>query len=355
MSLNFIDSAAHYATGQASRKWSFDAGVTINTSGGDRGAAYIACGGNPLLKTLTQQPTYIVGMRAQATGGISNMMVMLNNGGTMGALSMNNDNTLSIFTGNTEIFTSTLAVSDPTNWHYYEVWWNFGGTITTTGSTTNTTLNTIQGTLWVDGKQWGTFTGTSNLAIYAFGFTYATANQVGQSSAQHGLNIMDFYVLDTSATDINGNITTLNTNLGDVEVDALFPDSDIITQWGSFGGDGTHAFTCVDETTPDDDTSYVFTTATGSVEAFEYQPISGFTGTLLGAQYLICAKKTAEGSREFTMQLAGTNVKTSNFLAAGNYLSDYYIYYIAPLDSAFGTAWTTAVFNTSTFGVDLIL
>ena len=68
---------------------------------------------------------------------------------------------------------------------------------------------------------------------------------------------MDIYVVDTSDTDINGHPTTNNTNLGDVEIDALFPDQDITTGWGSFGGDGTHAYTCVNETAPDDDTSYV--------------------------------------------------------------------------------------------------
>ena len=105
MALRFIDSAAHYATGQATRKWSFDAGVTIHTSGGDRNAAYIQANGNALAKTLTPQKTYIIGFRAQVSPGQQNIMVAAANAGTMAALTMNNDNTLSIFTGNAEIFT----------------------------------------------------------------------------------------------------------------------------------------------------------------------------------------------------------------------------------------------------------
>ena len=164
MALRFIDSAAHYATGQATRKWTFDSGVTIHTSGGDRNAPYIQAHGITLLKTLTPEKTYIIGFRAQVGTGQLNIMTAMANGGTMAALSMNPDNTLSIFTGNAEIFTSTLAVSDATDWHYYEVWWNWSGT----ASGTTTQSNTLQGTLWVDGDMWGTYSGTSNLAYVPF-------------------------------------------------------------------------------------------------------------------------------------------------------------------------------------------
>ena len=350
MALRFIDSAAHYATGQAVRKWTSDSGVTIVSSGGDRNAPYINAGGEALLKTLTPESTLITGFRGSIDPGVNNIMTVLAQGGTMGFINLNSDATISIGAGNEVIYTSTLAVSDTIEWHYYEVWWNFSGVCTTTSSASNT----LTGTLWVDGDKWGTFSGRSNLALYPWvvnGQTSAQANQFGPASAQHGYALMDIYCVDTNTMDLNGNTTTLTTNLGDVQIDAVFPDQDITTNWGSFGGDGTHAYSCVNETTPNDDTSYVYTTATGSVEAFEYQPISSFTGTILGAQYLVCAKKTAEGSREIALQLEGTNLFTSNFLGTNNYLSDYYIYYIAPLDSANGTAWTTAVFNTSTFGV----
>lgn len=353
MSLRFIDSAAHYATGQAIRKWTSDSGIVVESSGGDRNAPYLNVKGQALLKTLTPTATFITGFRAQIDPGQLNIMTVLAQGGTMGFASLNADATISIGAGNNTIFTSTLAVSDSTAWHYYEVWWNASGACTTT----SVTSNTLTGTLWVDGDEWGTFSGISNLALYpwiANGQTSAQFNQFGPASSQNGLlNMMDIYVTDTNAMDINSHTTTNTGNLGDVEIDALFPDADITTQWGSFGGDGTHAYTCVNETSPDDDTSYVFTTATNSTEAFEYQPISSFTGTILGAQYLVCAKKTAEGSREIALELGGTNLFTSNFYGVNNYLSDYYVYYIAPLDSANGTAWSTAVFNTSTFGVRL--
>lgn len=353
MALRFIDSAAHYATGQTQRKWTFDTGITVHSSGGDRNAAYLQVNGQALYKTLTQQPTYITGFRAQISPGQLNCWSIAANGGTIGVMNFNNDSTISIIAGNNPIYTSTLAVSDSTDWHYYEIWWNASGIV----NATFTGSNTLTGTLWVDSNLWGTFSGVSNLAYYpwtAQGQTNAMFNQMGFASSQNGtFNVMDVYIIDTTTKDINNVTTTLTANIGDVEIDALFPDQDITTNWGSFGGDGTHAYTCVNETTPDDDTSYVFTTAVGSSETFEYQPISSFTGTILGAQYLVCAKKTAEGNREVALTWDGNNLFTSNFIGTNNYLSDYYIYYIAPMDSALGTAWTPGVFNTSTFGVIL--
>jgi hypothetical protein len=351
MALRFIDSMAHYATGQLGRKWTFDGGATVVSSGGDRNAPYLNLSGTPIWKTLTPQSNYIQGVRASVFPGTFNIMTVYANGGTMGSLNCFDDGTLGIMAAGNTIYISTLAVSDPSDWHYYEVEWNVSGVV----NATFTGSNTLQGTLWVDSSLWGTFSGTSNQAYYPWytvGQTSAMFNQLGHASSQY-LHVMDEYVVDTNGTDINSKFSTLTSNLGDVEIDALFPDQDILTNWGSFGGDGTHAYSCVNETTPDDDTSYVFTTATGSAEAFEYQPISTFTGTILGAQYLVCAKKTAEGARGINLTWDGNDLVTSNFLTANNYLSDYYIYYIAPMDSALGTAWTTAVFNTSTFGVTL--
>ena len=50
----------------------------------------------------------------------------------------------------------------------------------------------------------------------------------------------------------------------------------------------------------------------------------------------------------------GTNTVTSaNFLGVNNYLSDYYVYYICPLDSLNGTAWTVSNYDSTKFGVTL--
>ena len=344
MALRFIDSMAHYNAIQSPRKWSFAAG-TWQSSGGRRNAPTIS-GPGQFTKTLTHQNRYIQGAAVlYASRGRS--LALLNNGAVIMQLNMNLDNTLSILGGSVVVGHSSLAVADPGSWHYYEVdttlGANGGGTVTLTAS------------VRVDGLSFGLFTGASNVLITNLIDGAATVNQVGFVLDTN--SVMDYYCVDTATTDINGNATTNTGFLGDVEIDAVFPDQDITTQWGSTGGDGTHAFTCVNENPPaDDDTSYVSTTntATNNTERFKYTPISGFTGTILGAQYLACARKDAEGVKIVALTVGSSTVSTVEFIGTANYLSDFYVYYTAPLDSDNGVAWTTANFNAETFGVNCI-
>lgn len=356
--LRFIDSGGqHYVTATSGanqylllRKWTVSNSEVVNNGSGRRGAPFI--GNQGAFKTLTQNNNWILGAAMALNGGTqANLHQVQNNGQSVAQLGLNSDFTLTVSLSGHNIFTSTLSVTDASTWHYYEVAWFLSGTGSQNG--------TCSGSLWVDGDLWGTFSGTSP----AVGSNYIngsfTANQVGFGGQ---CVVMDYYALDTAGTDINGFTTTLTTRLGDVQVTALLPAADVTTNWGSFGGDGTHAYTCVNDLTggfssPDDDTSYVDSTSTGSSEAFTYQSISTFTGTIFGAQYSVCAKKTAEGSREIALVVGTTTVNTENFQGTANYLSDYYVYYIAPLDvnpNGTGTPWTVANYDSQTFGVTLI-
>jgi hypothetical protein len=352
VAIRFIDSVGHYTSAQAPRKWTLIGGQTVTTSGGRRNAPYIQfSGGGGASKTLTYGTRWIQGCAMQMQPGAGNLggniLSLTADNTELLSLFMNNDATLSIRVGGTQTGLSTIAVADPTSWHYYEM----DGTLSASGGNVAGTAS-----IKVDGNSYGIFGGVSGIGTAGLIFGSSAANGVGVKSVAAS-GFMDYYCLDTSTTDINGiNGSTNTTFLGDVEIDALFPSADVTTGWGTVGGDGTHAYTCVNETHADDDTSYVFTTASGSIESFNYQPITGFTGTLLAAQYLACARKDAEGSRIITLPVGtGSNLGTSvEFLQANNYLSDFYVYYIAPLDTDFGTAWTTAVFNAERFGVKLV-
>ena len=351
MALRFIDSAAHEGTGVSIpyRKWTL-ASVYNVTSGGRRNAAYWQIpGGQGLLKTLTHTNCYIQGAAIQMVPGAATLggriLGLYNDQVELVTCIMNADATISINVGGTSVGLSTLAVADPTSWHYYEMW----GIVGQSGGNISGTATVV-----VDGNVILAGSGVCSIGTAGLISQDATVNQVGIAYSA-GKNMMDYYCLDTSTTDINGITGSTNTGfLGDVAIEALFPAADITTQWGTIGGDGTNAYSCVNEIAPDDDTSYVYTSSAGETEAFTYQPIVGFNGTLLGAQYLACCRKDAEGSRVFSMQAGGSNCKTNEFLAVNQYLSDYYVYYIAPLDTLFGTAWTTSVYNTTTFQVELI-
>jgi hypothetical protein len=365
MALRFIDSAGqHYLEGTStsayvSRKWTYSPNATvINNGGGRRGLPYLNPGGQSIAKTLTQTLDWYMGVAYELFGGESSIILQLwNNFGGICQLNLNSDATLSVVCAGNTIFTSTLAVTDPSTWHYYEVAWSLNGS-TNTGSMT--------GALYVDGLLWGNYNGTGN----AIGGDYIngsfTANQVGFSGPG---GFMDFYAFDNNTTDINGFPTTNTKNIGDIQVQALLPITDVTTNWSDFGGTNTTANSCVNDfvstsegtfSSPDDDTSYVYSSSTGSAEAFNYQSISTFTGTIFGAQYSVCAKKTAEGSREIALTVGTATVSSENFLGTNNYLSDYYVYYICPLDnnpstvgsSSFGV-WTPANYDSQSFGVVL--
>jgi hypothetical protein len=271
---------------------------------------------------------------------------MANNGVPIAQLLVNTDGTVSLLGGTVVVGNSGLAVADKGSWHYYEL------DVTLSGGTGTIT---VAGTIRVDGFQFGTFTGPSNVVGSNLIDNNSTANMVGIIT-NGTLSFMDYYCLDEQGTDFNGNATTNTAFLGDVEIDAIFPATDVTTNWGTVGGDGTHAYTCVNENPADDDTSYVFTSNTATTsEGFKYQPISGFTGTILGAQYLVCARKDTEGIRGIDSTVGASNPYTIEFQNGHTYLSDFYVYYIAPLDTDNGVAWTTGNLSTETFGFQCIL
>jgi hypothetical protein len=342
MALRFMDSVAHYNGTYIPAKWTNQFLVSYSATGGRRNASYIG-GPGSVTKTLTHGTRFIQGAAIIHGALRGNSLWLGNNNSNIMQLTMNGDSTMSILANTVVIGHSAIAVPDPQSWHYYEV----DSTIGAAGSFVSLTAS-----LRVDGISYGSFSGVSNIGTGGLIDGAATANQVGLNLGTNGY--MDYYCVDANGTDLYGQTTTNTTFLGDVEIDAIFPGTDVSTGWGTVGGDGTHAYTCVNDNPPDADTSYILTSSTASSEGFNYTPITGFTGTILGAQYLTFARKDAEGSRVIAMTV-GTHTATNiEFLGTGAYLSDYYIYYIAPLDSDFGVAWTNAVLATETFGVKLL-
>lgn len=360
MSQRFIDSFAHYNNSSVYRKWTTTTPVTWFGSGGRRNAPYLEVqqgGPSGIFRTLTPTATWVLGAAMYMPSQIGNNVQLLSIGNGAGnnlaGFGKNTDETLSLFMGNNytsyRIATSVTSIN-PSQWNYFEVMLTLSG---------GTGVLSLAGTLKVNGNVVLTGSGVGQGQTGAqqlFQGNYA--NTVGVFGPIDGFQ--DFYALDTISTDING-FTTTNTGFwGDVQIISLFPDADITTNMSTFGGDGTHAYSCVDATAPTDDTNYVFSSNTGSSEAFTYQPISGFVGSILGAQYLGCLKKDAEGLRTAALTVHGTQVSSINYAtttgsntSTTQYLADYYNYFIAPLDSAEGTAWTPTVFNTTTFGITL--
>ena len=102
---------------------------------------------------------------------------------------------------------------------------------------------------------------------------------------------------------------------------------------------------------PDITTIINITDTVGQAETFKFQQLISFTGIIFGAQLLLYAKKDAEGARSIAGLVGGSVV--NNLYGNQSYLYDYYDYFIYPLDSDNGTAWTPAVYNAENFGAQL--
>lgn len=342
MALRFIDSAAHYNT--LAPKWTGNFFADAMSSGGRRDQPWVrVIGGGFAKKTLTHQNRYICGAAVKYISGLGANLTLFNDALAVAQLVVNDDSTISLFCGLNRAGVSNVAVPFAGSFHYYEM------DCTVSGGT-GPVLCTA--TIRVDERPYGTFTGTCNFSGSALLLGTADVNVVGVAS-NGTFGFMDYYCLDTNTTDANGNASTCTGFMGDVEIDALFPDADVAIGMSTFGGDGTHAYTCINQHAPDDDTSYIVTSNTGSSATFNHEPITGFTGTIMGAQYVSYARKDSEGLRAFVNLVGGSAVATIEALGTDNYLSDYYIYYCSPLDTDNGVAWTTGAYDAESFGVKL--
>ena len=347
MALRFIDAVGVTQGGNEARKWNNTSFIQYHSSGGRRNAAYYGFTSGQMQKTLTHGTRFIQGC-AWAWQNTNNqgMMGVWNDQAKICQIIVNGDYTVSLqFGDSSPVFLgpSARAISAPTEWHYYELDAQFSNV---GGKFVGTCTMRLDGAVFVSG------TVTTNILASQMTNGSCTVNQIGFETVGTA-SMMDYYCADDATTDINGHPAITTAMIGDVEIDALMPVTDVTTNMSTFGGDGTHAWSCVNETPADDDTSYVFTSSVGNAEAFNHQPILGFTGTIVGAQYTVCARKDSEGLRTFTAQVGTETVTSVEFLSAPQYLSEYYFYYNFPLDSDHGVAWTTALYNAETFGVKL--
>lgn len=157
----------------------------------------------------------------------------------------------------------------------------------------------------------------------------------------------DFVVCDLSGSQNND-------WMGECRVVNILPVTDAVAA-------GSNAdFTCltstdhgamVDEATPDDDTSYVYSSTLNHVDSWEFGAL-GYTGTIKGVQLALRAKKTESGTRALAGVTRPTSTNrvhaTSHYLGMTNYLDYLAIWELNPDDSA---AWEVADIDGAEFGV----
>jgi hypothetical protein len=149
----------------------------------------------------------------------------------------------------------------------------------------------------------------------------------------------DFYLCDGSGT-------TNNDFLGDCTVLCIRPASDGTTNvWTPSSGSDHHAM--VDEATSDDDATYLEASATGQLQLFNYNGLTG-SPTIYGVQ-INTEARTDSTSQAVSpvMRASDGTVSTGGAVTLGSSYAT--AMQIEPLDAK-GNPWTAANLNTTQFG-----
>lgn len=340
MALRFCDSFDHYVTANVTQKWTSNSGASIVPGRHGNGI-----GGNAnIFKTLDFQNRWIIGFAAKGIGQASNantvysVQALTASGSLQSLVSIvkNLDSSLSLSTPTGLI--GTTPAFDWSGYHFIELDLALSGTATITASAT---MRVNTESLVVGARSCGVV--VTDIATGA-----AEAN-VHLFSPQFSGVLDDIYICD-------GNGGVNDSFMGDVKISVIRPNGDNVTQWtGTTTGTATTHFTDVNDINPDDDNSYVYSTATGSMELYDWEDISAFTGTIKGVQYSVYARKDEEGARVIRLVEGTTGTNTITNSVSGKvdiYLNDNYDYHHVPLDTSptTGTGWTVTDFNADRFG-----
>jgi len=229
---------------------------------------------------------------------------------------ISNDNTL---------YTSSEKWS-PFTWNYFEI------RIVAGTDSSNGELE-----LMMNGKQIINETGVDTLAI-----TPGVARINFSGSDHFDPVIDDIYIINTQGS-VN------NTFLGDVKVEAVFPDgAGNTTDLLPTGAASNHE--AVDDNPFDDDTSYASSSTFEDKDTYTVANLSDITQGIVGVQMLPNARKAiATGTRALTSVVRSG---TTDYDQTESNLTTSYDYYpaIVELDPDTGSAWTVSGFNSAEFG-----
>lgn len=340
MSLRFIDSFDHYATGDLGEKWTQNSFCALGSGNGRRSTNGMRQSSyNSWLKlTLDQQPTWILGcamrITAYPTTTPAGLLEWRDETALQGSIVIHPTGIWSYRRGATDVGSPSSATMALNTYTYIEIRISFHAT----AGVVQVRLN---GTLILD------------LSGIATQFTsHASADELrlgnhGDSMARSfgTQDIDDVYLCD-------GTGSVNNAFLGDCRVDVITPTGDgSHSAWTPSSGT-THS-TLVDETTPNDDTDYLSTSTAGARESHALGNVPSLTGLVVaGVQQCLSARKDDAGTR----QVKGL-LKSGATTQAGSVthtLTTSYRYYcqITETDPATGSPWTESAVNALEAGME---
>jgi hypothetical protein len=281
---------------------------------------------------LTAHATWIFGFAAQRPG-THYLPVILFDGTPSGtaqvSLLLHTDGTVQVCQGNAGTALGTSGVVIPATGFAFVEW---KVTIGNSGSyeVRVNDVNILSGS--------GDTQQSSNASAASFRF-----GQNGSSSSASFI-FDDLYVCDGSGS------APANDFLGDCKVETIMPSGNgNSSQFDGSDGNQTDNYLLVDETDPDDDTTYVESADVGDKDTYAYGNLATGAGTVYGINIQPRFRKTDAGTRSIVTvaRHSGSEVDSSAFTATTTYAQAVDIRETKPG----GGAWSISDINGAEFGV----
>ena len=328
--LRFIDGFDHYATAQITNKWAGGgSGLAISSTYGRFGNG-IGGGAVSIFKTIDLQDVWVVGFAVKVTSIFERALVSLRGSTTTQVqLFMNGSGNLAVRRrAGGELGAATLgtgtAVLSINAWYFVEL----KVYIHDTSGTVDVRINEVSDlALTSQDTKYSATAGADNIIFFPTGTCYMD----------------DIYICDDQGSN-NNNF------LGDCRVETLFPNAN-----GSsveFTPSGGSNWECVDETTPDGDTSYNESETVGHKDLLGCTNLVTSAGSVFGVQANLWADKDDAGGREIQPLTLSNAVEAAG---SSHGLSTSYTYYadIFETEPDSGALWTVDEVNAAEFGYEV--
>jgi hypothetical protein len=350
MALLFMDSFDHYAQADALDKWSTISPTTsryaanLTPGAGRRGSAGLRVvpewtdfqvGWTKALPTT--DITAVMGFALRLSNvptSQSSLIQILNGSLPQVTFRYNNNGTMTVLRGNMGgTILATSAVALPLNADMYvEI---------------KAVLHTANGSIEfrVNGTSILTLTSLNTANTGAPGWTGFVLGHVNGgpfvSNNPFNQDYDDLYVLD------GGGAAPWNSFLGDCRVDAQMPTAPGANSgWTPSAGAN---WSCVDDTTPNDDTDYTQAATVDLTDTFVVPDVPTAGSRVYGVQHCINAKKSDAGVSAIApvVRQSGTDAVGTSIGLGSTYR---YALQVQQTNPATGAQWTEAEFNAAEFG-----
>lgn len=330
--IRFLDSFDHYATAQATRKWTTLSATAISGGSGRRGTAAMGASSSwTLTKQLDNQPTWIIGCAFKCTTYPATYasVIDVRDGATSQVdLGVNAAGFFEVRRAGTTLGTSA-ALASLNVFLFLEL-------LVTIHNTAGVVTFVLDGVSQIA----LTSQDTQNTAN-----AYANTIRIGPTSSLGSAFYDDVYMCDGTGSVNNG-------LMGDCRVDALLPNGDGSNSAWTVSTGTTHS-TLVDEASPNDDTDYLSTSTAAARDSHTLTNLAGITSPVIkGIQHSLWARKDDAGTREIKTLLKSGATTVAG--ATTHTLASTYTYYsqITETDPDTTAPWTEAAINALEAGME---